>query len=739
MLSFTLKSLFLTFVIFFIGNYLNTNKTFAQSINKEKFQYISPVPSSKLNSSETNIIIRYGDQLNKSSLNNKSTLQVTGSKSGKHSGKLILAENGRTLIFLPVKQFSDGEVVTVKLAGNLETITGKKVPLLKYSFKTSRKNLNKEIRTNPEKYSKLINPDFDITGFRSVPKINSLNIITAQKTYSIQKDSLPDDFPKSTVDSINNPSPGYIFFTPFDRKNPNPSYLIITDNYGIPVFYRKMPNRTYDFTKQSTGILTYYILGSNQHYLLDSSYNIIDSLQMQNGYTTNVHDLVILKNRHSLLMCYDEQHVAMDSIVAGGNPNAIVQGLVIQELDKDKNVVFQWRSWDHFKITDATSDISLTDSIIDYVHCNSIDMDNDGNIIISCRHMDEVTKINRETGDIIWRMGGEQCKNNQFTFINDPIGFSHQHDVRRLPDGDLTLFDNGNLHNPKFSRAVEYQLDEENKTATLVWEYRNNPSTYSQAMGSVRRLENQNTFIGWGWTNVSPAMSEVKSDGSIALYFSWSSNLLNYRALKYSWETSLFSTNTDSLDFGYIQLSDSLIKSLTIINNSNQEIEINGLLNRDSAYIVNADLPVIIPALDSAEIKVKFKPEAGADHSDDLYLQWNSKDERIARVVHLSGYTNRVATSVKANIKEFAYSLKQNYPNPFNPSTKIRFTIPEKGNVILKVYDILGREIKTLVNRNLNKGSFNITFNANDLSSGVYIYTLRVNNYIKSRKMIFLR
>ena len=193
------------------------------------------------------------------------------------------------------------------------------------------------------------------------------------------------------------------------------------------------------------------------------------------------------------------------------------------------------------------------------------------------------------------------------------------------------------------------------------------------------------------------------------------------------------------MDFGYIQLSDSLIKSLTIINNSNQEIEINGLLNRDSAYIVNADLPVIIPALDSAEIKVKFKPEAGADHSDDLYLQWNSKDERIARVVHLSGYTNRVATSVKANIKEFAYSLKQNYPNPFNPSTKLRFTIPEKGNVILKVYDILGREIKTLVNRNLNKGSFNITFNANDLSSGVYIYTLRVNNYIKSRKMIFLR
>ena len=79
-----------------------------------------------------------------------------------------------------------------------------------------------------------------------------------------------------------------------------------------------------------------------------------------------------------------------------------VVGLIIEEQDENKNVVFQWRSWDHFKITDATYDIDLTDSVVDYVHGNAIEVDDDGNLLISSRHMDEVTKIDRQTGEIIW-------------------------------------------------------------------------------------------------------------------------------------------------------------------------------------------------------------------------------------------------------------------------------------------------------------------------------------------------
>ena len=134
---------------------------------------------------------------------------------------------------------------------------------------------------------------------------------------------------------------------------------------------------------------------------------------------------MLLPNGHAFVLGDDFQTVRMDSIVEGGDSSAIVEGIIVQEID--------------------------------------------GTLLLSSRHLDEIMKIDRQTGDIIWRWGG---KNNEFTFVDDTRGFSHQHAVRRIPNGDVTLFDNGNFHSPPFSRALEYRLDELGKTATLVWEYR---------------------------------------------------------------------------------------------------------------------------------------------------------------------------------------------------------------------------------------------------------------------------
>ena len=84
------------------------------------------------------------------------------------------------------------------------------------------------------------------------------------------------------------------------------------------------------------------------------------------------------------------------------------------------------------------------------------------------------------------------------------------------------------------------------------------------------------------------------------------------------------------------------------------------------------------------------------------------------------------------------FSLKQNYPNPFNPSTTISFFLAEKANVILKIYDIMGREMRS-IELKMEKGEHNIKFTSDNLSSGVYIYTLIVNNYRASKKMIILK
>lgn len=85
------------------------------------------------------------------------------------------------------------------------------------------------------------------------------------------------------------------------------------------------------------------------------------------------------------------------------------------------------------------------------------------------------------------------------------------------------------------------------------------------------------------------------------------------------------------------------------------------------------------------------------------------------------------------------FKLEQNYPNPFNPSTKIKFAVPEKSNVLIKVYDILGSEVVTLVNQEMDAGWYENNFNAAGLSSGVYLFRMEAGNFISTKKMIYLR
>ena len=85
------------------------------------------------------------------------------------------------------------------------------------------------------------------------------------------------------------------------------------------------------------------------------------------------------------------------------------------------------------------------------------------------------------------------------------------------------------------------------------------------------------------------------------------------------------------------------------------------------------------------------------------------------------------------------YYLSENYPNPFNPSTKIKYSIPQTSFVTLKIYDILGREIETLVNEEKNVGYYEVNFDANRLASGIYIYKMQAGNFISSKKFILLR
>ena len=333
--------------------------------------------------------------------------------------------------------------------------------------------------------------------------------------------NLPDDFPEFTITQNGETAPGYLIGG-VDSQNPEVgSYFMIMDNAGVPVFYSNTQslgeficNGLFAYRTEIPGMSKKYTW-----YLQNEDFSDEDTFQMGNGYLADNHDFQLLPNGHALMLCYDSQIIDMSEIVEGGHPAANITGAVIQELDVQKNVIFQWRSWDHIPITDTYQDV--TAAIFGYIYVNSVELDKtDGNIILSCRETSEVIKISRVTGEVMWRMGG---KNNEFTILNDheenaPRYFKLQHDVRRHANGHLTMFDNGadaNDMERTYSRAVEYDVNEVNKTATMVWEFRHDPDILALSGGNAIRLANGNTIVRWGdaaKVGDAPAMTEVDSN-----------------------------------------------------------------------------------------------------------------------------------------------------------------------------------------------------------------------------------
>ena len=498
---------------------------FLPSMVNGQFIYISPKPGSKYHHPKTSIILKYDSKIKQESLTDH-RFKISSDKKSNYPYNTIIAKNQKTIILKPVTKFDYNETITVEL--------------------------NTEIKLNNKDFIKPFSFSFK-TSISKPPSVNS------DTNHSKINQDIPENFPSLTINVNDNPADGKIFFHNVSAlASDNDRFYSIIENDGTPVFAEQDNQRGLSFTLQKNGYLT--IWNDKNFYMLDSSYNVIDSFACGNGYTADFHELQILPNGHSFLMAWDLQTIDMSQIVEGGQEFATVEGLVIQELDTDKNVIFQWRSWDYFNITDAEN-VDFTTSYVSYVHGNSIEIDADNNIIISSRLMNEITKIHRTTGEIIWRLGG---KNNEFTFVDDDEGFCRQHDVRRLPDGNITVYDNGSCHNPKISSAKEYELDEENMTATLVWKYEHPKKIFCETMGNVQRLPNGNTFINWGripdtnmtGDNIYPAITEVRNDKSIAYELTFIKYFhIVYRSYRFEWDVE----NTTSSD-------DNLLNNHTLLN-----------------------------------------------------------------------------------------------------------------------------------------------------------------------------
>ena len=258
-----------------------------------------------------------------------------------------------------------------------------------------------------------------------------------------------------------------------------PDGAVVVDNTARVVWYRYFPN----------GALNSVQAHANGHYTLMSltdpvpRFLVLDQLgaevdQLQCvGWKTRFHDFLVLEAGDFWILC-DEDRV-MDLSSVGGVSSANVTGTVVQHISPAGQVLFEWKALDHFTITDLPA-AERTGPNVNFTHGNGIELDSDGNLLLSFRSLDEITKVDVGTGQIIWRLGGLA---NQFTILNDPRGgFEGQHGLRRAATaGEIQLLDNG-LNAP--SRLVRYRLDPVAMTADLLWEFIDSPTTWTRIGGS---------------------------------------------------------------------------------------------------------------------------------------------------------------------------------------------------------------------------------------------------------------
>lgn len=540
--------------------------------------YNFPINKSNNLPLNSDIILSFDKTLNRD-LIHKSNFEIIGNKNGKYEFDIIYSTNNSTIILRPKNSFSLNENVKVlyydidnKNITNISKNTTKNINKsnlvnnsknigLELNFTTVKNNNlfndsktynNTSVNYLSEPYIKINKEELEAEYFNVInpTQLNPKNNSDILSNNNILLDSLPSNFPKLDIKVNNNPKDGYMLVAPRVAANSGyGNYLIILDKNGVPVKYRATTPNTFNFKQQENGLyIAAETFGSHLNItgnglkanvrIFDKDLNLLESYQMGNNYIAGPHEFIMLPNGHSICIAQNPIPYDMTKIIEGGNPNAFIVGNVIQEFDRNKNIIFQWRSIDHIAIEETY--LNLKDPVISYAHINALEVDRDGNWLISPRHTAAIMKINRKNGEIMWRLGG---KKNQFEFVgevkNGPEYFSYQHDIRRLKNGDITMFDNGNLRTPQFSRALRYKLDEVNKKATFVWEYRNSPDVYAGQQGSLQIYQDESNFdggclIGWGTAtqNNQVGITELDAAGNKTFELNFPLNTSHYRVQK---------------------------------------------------------------------------------------------------------------------------------------------------------------------------------------------------------------
>ena len=511
---------------------------------------------------------------------------------------------------------------------------------------------------------------------------------------------------------------GYYFMIPYRAMFPYPydHPQLILDQYGRIIYYSfpsgssGLGSSTLDFKIHDNGWMSYWSAVFKKFYLMDSTFVVFDSIGVVNGVEPDAHELIINDEGHFFLLGRESRYMDLSGYhwfgmnhTQPGSVNAEVLGTVIQEFDENKNLVWEWKALDHYAFADVDSIWLTNPKKVSWSHTNAIEEDDDGNLMISHRHFNEITKINHPGGNIIWRLGG---KSNQFNFVNDPVGFTGQHDIRRNDNGNITLMDNGQYNAGSMARGVEYTLNENQKIATLVYEYIHDSSMYSTSLGSHQLLPNGNHLIDFGTVpDAYPWMVVAKPDYSLVLELDCHQGYVRYRA--YNYDTLPWALNRPEItcvkngDDYFLEAEDGYPEYRWSTGAKTQSIPIN---DTGTFYV--------------------YVPYGQGYLASEFFI-----------VSDPDNPCNFVANEfIKPHSQALGLAIS---PNPASGEPiKVNFTIPEGTKGVLTLIDLTGKTIQLMPDKSFGPGLHQHTLSAGSLSPGIYFCVLQSESRRLIKKII---
>jgi len=299
------------------------------------------------------------------------------------------------------------------------------------------------------------------------------------------------------------PSRGYTLVVPIAAPTDTVAYVIAFDSTGRLAWYREFTNAgwTIEAKQQPNGHITVYLGRSygwqptpGKFVELGPAGDIVRTFAARTVPYTDPHELRFTMRGEAVaevhLLGYRMERVDLSAL--GGRADTALAVHVLERQTADGQPALVWDAGLSYSPADWPRSLGFPS---DLVHPSAFAIDRDGDYVVSLQAIDEVVNVDARTGRARWRFGGGR---NDFTILDDPLtGFRGQHSVQVLENGNLLFLDNRRGAVPSSARAVEYALDTRTMTARLVWEFRPSPAITSPIMGSVQRLANGNTVIGF--------------------------------------------------------------------------------------------------------------------------------------------------------------------------------------------------------------------------------------------------